>query len=189
VSSRSVKIFLLAWMVAAGAVPMAGCSAAHRQLLPPASAYLYTVGPGDTLKVNVYREQQLTGEYIVSGKGEITLPLVGDIEVAGSTLEAARADIVAALGKQYLNPQVTVETIKFRPVFILGEVNQPGEYEYRERMTVVALIAKAGGFRFRANKKLAYVRHENEDGETPYSLTSGAILQPGDVVRIGATII
>jgi protein involved in polysaccharide export with SLBB domain len=189
VSSRIAKAILAAGMVVSISVPIIGCSAARREQLPPASAYRYQVGSGDTLKVNVYREQQLTGEYTVSGSGNITLPLVGDVKVAGGGLEEARAAIVAALARQYVDPQVTVETIKFRPVFILGEVNQPGEYDYRERMTVVSLVAKAGGFRFRANKKVAWIRHQDEDAEAAYALTSGAVLQPGDVVRIGATII
>lgn len=168
---------------------LSACATTGVQTLPPASAYRYVIGTGDTLKVSVYREPQLSGEYKVDGTGAISIPLVGAIKIAGATREDAQQKIAAALNAgTTLNARVVVETLKFRPVYILGEVAKPGEYEYQERMTLPALVAAAGGFHFRANQKVAFVRHDNEDQERPYQLTSGAVVLPGDVVRIGSTI-
>ncbi len=177
-------------LLVAGLAMTTACAARQPiATLPPASAYRYVIGTGDVLKVSVYREAQLSGEYPVDGRGMIAIPLVGTIHVGGGSLDDAQAAIAAALNKTAtLNARVVVETAKFRPVYILGEVVKPGEYAYQERMTLPALVATAGGFHFRANKKIAYVRHDDEDTEHAYHLTSGAVVRPGDVVRIGSTI-
>jgi len=173
-----------------GLVMTSGCGAREPvSTLPPASSYRYAVGTGDVLKVSTYREPQLSGEFTVDGRGMIAMPLIGSVHVGGNSLEEAQAAIATALNRSAtLNARVVVETVKFRPVYILGEVLKPGEYEYQERMTLPALVATAGGFHFRANKKIAFVRHDNEDAEHAYRLTSGAVVRPGDVVRIGSTV-
>lgn len=81
------------------------------------------------------------------------------------------------------DPRVTVNVASYRPVYVLGEVSNPGEYAYTERMTVYALVAKAGGFTYRANQNVAFIRHENEAQERAYSLTSGGAIMPGDTIR------
>jgi len=77
-----------------------------------------------------------------------------------------------------------VEMINLRPVYILGEVQKPGEFAYSDRMSVYALVAKAGGFTYRAHQGYVYVRGENEASERAVRLTSGTAIQPGDTVRV-----
>ena len=74
--------------------------------------------------------------------------------------------------------------INLRPVYILGEVQKPGEFPYADRMSVYALVAKAGGFTYRAHQGYVYVRGENEANERAVRLTSGTAIQPGDTVRV-----
>jgi polysaccharide export outer membrane protein len=76
--------------------------------------------------------------------------------------------------------------VAYRPIYILGEVQKPGEYQFAEGMSVYGLVAKAGGFTYRANENVVFIRHDREAEERAYSLTSGAAVLPGDTVRIGA---
>lgn len=153
-------------------------------LLPTVDQVEYRIGAGDRLALAVFREPDLSGEFTVNESGLISLPLVGDIAAGGKTVPDFRADLTTLLGSQYVrNPNVTVSVVNYRPVFVLGEVARPGEYEYSERMTVLALVAKAGGFTFRANESVVAIRHENEPEEKIYTLTSGAAIMPGDTVR------
>lgn len=148
--------------------------------------YDYQLGAGDKLKVVVYGEDRLTGEFPVGTDGSVSFPLVGEVPAAGRTLDAFHADLVGRLAAKFLrDPSVTVEIENFRPVFILGEVTRPGEVPYAKGMTVNSLVAVAGGFTYRADRGRAMIRHEAEPAETSYRLTSDAAVRPGDTVRIG----
>ena len=150
------------------------------------ASYVYRIGPGDRLKVLTYGEEKLSGEFTVSSKGELAIPLLSPVPAAGKTLEELLSLVAEQLSRELLrDPRVTVEVVSYRPVFILGEVNRAGEYAYSERMTVFALVAKAGGFSYRADQKFAYIRHDGEAAEVAYRLDSGTVIRPGDTVRIG----
>ncbi len=147
--------------------------------------YVYQIGPGDRVKVTTYGEDRLTGEFTVNSAGAISFPLLGTVPVAGKTLPEFNADLQQRLASGFMkNPQVAVEMLTFRPVYILGEVQRPGEFPYGERLSIYALVAKAGGFTYRANQKFAYVRGENETAERAVRLTSATAVQPGDTIRI-----
>lgn len=151
-----------------------------------AQSFIYRLGPGDRLRITTYGEPALSGEFAVSGSGTLAFPLIGDVAVAGKPASDVRDEIRARLGAQYLrNPNLTVEIVNFRPVFILGEVAKSGEFPYAERMTVFTLIARAGGFTYRANRKIVFIRRESEVEERAYQLTGSLSIQPGDTVRIG----
>ena len=166
-------------------VLLAGCATVATEELPTVGEAEYRIGPGDTLNIAVFREEALSGEFVVGEQGMVSLPLVGDVEAVGKTIPQFRDDLVALLGGEFVrNPQVAVSPVSYRPVYILGEVEQPGEYEYSERMSVYALVAKAGGFTYRADESVVFVRHGDEAEEKAYRLTSGAAVMPGDTVRI-----
>ena len=148
-------------------------------------AYQYRIGTGDRLRVQTYGEQRLSGEFAVGSDGALSFPLVGDFPAAGKTLAEFKDEFTARLGSEFLkNPQVSIEIINFRSVYILGEVAKPGEFSFNSRMSVFALVAKAGGFTYRANQKYAYIRHENDNEEQAVRLTSATAVQPGDTIRI-----
>jgi protein involved in polysaccharide export with SLBB domain len=167
----------------------AACATSPSRVALRAPDYVYQLGQGDKVKVSVFGEDQLTGEYLVNGNGDISFPLLGPIKAAGRSVEELRTDLQGQLGKEYIrDPKVTVDIVNYRSVFILGEVAQPGEFAFSERLTVYALVAKAGGFTYRANQKSAYIRHEDQRGETQYILESATAVRPGDTVRIGQRI-
>ncbi|WP_240338895.1 polysaccharide biosynthesis/export family protein [Novosphingobium sp. BW1] len=166
---------------------LAGCGVQVSRELPSVGVVEYRLSPGDQLHLEVFREESLSGDYVVNDAGAITLPMAGDFLVTGKTLAQARAELEALLAGGYVREaRVNLTMAEYRPVFILGEVTRPGEYGYAQRMSVHALVAKAGGFTYRANEKVVYIRHALEGEETAYALTSAAAVMPGDTVRIGA---
>ena len=166
---------------------LAGCATTATQTLPTIDQVEYRLGPGDRLALTVFREETLSGEFQVNESGLVSLPLVGDIAAQGKTLQQFRADLTELLGREFVrDPNVTVNVINYRPVYILGEVANPGQYDYAENMTVFALVARAGGFSYRADQSVVMIRHENEPEERAYRLTSGGAVLPGDTVRLVA---
>lgn len=174
---RSLALILCAMLM--------GCAATATTTLPSASAVEYRLSPGDRLKMEVFREEGLSGEYAINDQGTVTLPLVGELPAAGKTLAQLRGELTATLAQQYVRgARVSLDVVGYRPIYILGEVQKPGEYAYGDRMSVLALVAKAGGFTYRANENVVFIRHASEPSETAYRLTSGASVLPGDTVRI-----
>jgi polysaccharide export outer membrane protein len=168
------------------ALSMGACARLDLPAAAAASDYVYKLGAGDKIKITVFGEEALNGEYVIEGSGVISFPLLGKIEAKGMTLDAFRATLETRLGAEYIrDPKITAEIANFRSVYILGEVVSPGEFKFAERMTVYALVAKAGGFTYRADQKSVYIRHENDPLEIRYAMTSGTAVQPGDTIRIG----
>lgn len=163
-----------------------GCSTVATVSLPSVDKVAYHLSPGDRLKLEVFGEEGLSGEYVINDQGHIGLPMAGDIPAAGRTLAELRQELTTLLGQQYVrNAKVNLDIVSYRPIYILGEVQRPGEYEYVEGMSIYGLVAKAGGFTFRANEEVVFIRHGKEAEEQAYRLTSGGAVLPGDTVRIG----
>lgn len=146
----------------------------------------YEIAPGDRLKVNVFGDTTLNGEYGVDQTGAVSVPLVGAVAVAGKSTGGAAGAIAAALrsGGYMRDPRVTVEVVNFRPFYILGEVNKPGEYPYKAGMSLFAAVATAGGYTYRADSGTVYIRKGSEGVEREYRLSSDIAIMPGDVIRI-----
>ncbi len=146
---------------------------------------VYLLAPDDKLRITVYGEEKLTGEFMVGSDGNIAFPLVGAISAAGLTLADLQAKIVNDLGTAYLNnPRVSVDILEYRPIYVLGEVNKAGQFPYKVGMTVNAAVATAGGFSYRANQKIVAVQHYDQASEKRYQLTSDILVRPGDTIRI-----
>ncbi|MBB4611030.1 polysaccharide biosynthesis/export family protein [Sphingomonas sp. gentR] len=175
-------------MLASSAV-LSGCATAPAPPLP-ASEYgqanqPYTLGVGDKLRVNVYREPELSGEFSVNGTGAITMPLVGEVPVKGMTRAQVEAELTRRLGSGFVrNPSVSVEVYDFRTFSILGEVQRPGNYPAREGTTLTAAIAVAGGYTYRANERRLLLRRAN--GQSYYSVDADANVEirPGDTIQV-----
>jgi protein involved in polysaccharide export with SLBB domain len=145
----------------------------------------YRLGISDKLKITVYGEDDLSGEFVVDSTGQIQLPLVGQVKAANLTLHEFKAEVVAALSDGYLkDPKVSVEVLNYRPFYIMGEVNKPGEYPYENGLTVLSAIALAGGYTYRANDDKVYVRHNGESQEHTMPADSKTKILPGDIVRV-----
>lgn len=143
------------------------------------------LGSGDKLRLIVFGETALSGEFVVSGSGVVSLPLVGEVRAAGATLNGFREAVAAALMQGYLkDPRVSVEVLTYRPFYILGEVARPGEYPYTSGLTVLNAIATAGGYTYRANTRRIFIRGANEAQERALSLDATLTVGPGDTLRI-----
>lgn len=169
----------------AGCAVLMGCATTSARLLPSVDVVEYRLAAGDKLKLQVFREDALSGEYVITNQGTLGLPMVGEVQAAGKTLTELRNELTAALSQSYVrNARINLDIVTYRPIYILGEVQKPGEYGYVDRMSVHALVAKAGGFTYRANEHVVYLRHAGDAEETVYKLTSGAAVLPGDTIRI-----
>lgn len=151
----------------------------------PVRSSTYRLGAGDKLRIAVFGVDALGGEFTVPGSGRVSLPLIGSTQAAGTTVDQLQATIESALRGGYLkDPHVTVEVLNYRPFYILGEVNKPGEYPYTDGLTVLNAVARAEGFTYRARTKIFKRRSLNEADEHVEKLTAGAPVQPGDTIRI-----
>ncbi|HEX5327165.1 MAG TPA: polysaccharide biosynthesis/export family protein [Acetobacteraceae bacterium] len=151
---------------------------------PPQDAY--RLGPGDQVRVITVAEDTLTGQFSVDAAGRIAVPMLGSLPAAGLSPAELGDEVAAALVKRGLvrAPSVSVEVIRYRPIFVLGEVNKPGEFPYQPGMTLLGSVALAGGFTYRAVEDRASVVRTS-DGHTIEGLAGReSALQPGDVITI-----
>jgi protein involved in polysaccharide export with SLBB domain len=166
----------------ADAAPMATPQSSSQ----PDEGLNYRLGPDDKIRVITFDEPQLTGEFFVNSSGNISLPLIGDVPAKGRTVGEVRADIENMLRQGYIkNPSVSVEVLTFRPFYILGEVNKPGEYPYTNGLTVQNAVATAGGYTYRANEKYIFIKHENDTEEIKTTVEASTAVHPGDTLRVG----
>jgi polysaccharide export outer membrane protein len=149
----------------------------------------YRLGSGDQLKITVYGEERLTGEFAVNGQGTVAYPLLGELPAAGKTVGELEKLITAGLADGFVNnPSVGIEVANYRPYYILGEVTKPGEYPFTDGLTVFSAVARAGGFTYRADQKRIYIHHKSAESETKYRLEGNTPVQPGDTIRVGERI-
>ena len=150
----------------------------------------YALGVGDSLAVQVYNEPYLDGVYRIQNDGAIRLPLIGSIPMIGLTLSAAQAAVEAALSDGYLrDPQILLKIDAYRPFYILGEVQSPGQYKYEKTISVLNAVAIARGYTYRANQKRFKILRAgtalNAQGHRDY-VTIGPqdVVLPGDVLLV-----
>ena len=162
---------------------------AGEQAVQQQSIGAYTLGNGDQLRITVFGQQDLSGQFEVDGTGSISMPLIGQVEALGLTTRELEQEIASKLEGDYvLNPRVSAEVINYRPFYILGEVNRPGEYPYTSGLTVMNAVAAAGGYTYRANKKVIYIKNVDSSQEQAFELTTSTVVRPGDTLRIGERI-
>jgi len=151
----------------------------------PSLAPSYRLGTGDQVRIIVFGEEDLSGEFFVDGSGMVSLPLVGEVPAANKTLAEFRAELEARLSDGYLNdPRVSAEVLNYRPFYILGEVEESGEYPYTDGLTVMNAVARAGGFTYRANTRVVYIKRSDTNAEVEVPLTATVRVMPGDTIRI-----
>lgn len=146
----------------------------------------YRLGSGDKIRVITFGEESLTGEFQVTGSGNVSLPLIGEVKAQGLNVPEFQTAVETALKDGYLkDPHVSVEVLNYRPFYILGEVNKPGEYPYTNGLTVMNAVATAEGFTYRANTRKVFIKRADATNEREYPLTSTTLVAPGDTIRIG----
>ena len=145
----------------------------------------YQLGAGDKVRLSVFGENDLGGEFEIDGSGDVRLPLIGQVKAAGLTVRGFEEKIVKLLQDGYLrDPRVSIEVVNYRPFYIIGEVNKPGQYSYVDGMNALNAVALAGGYTNKADKSEVYLQRNGKAGEQAYPSDETTKVQPGDVVRI-----
>lgn len=149
----------------------------------------YKLNAGDTVRIYVYSEPDLTFERLLVGHdGRIPYPFLGELKVAGKTVAQLQQLLIHGLEPDYLiEPRISVNIVEYRPFFINGEVNRPGGVAFQPGLTLRKAISLAGGFTERANKKyiLVITAEKPELGEQKVRLDY--LVQPGDVFTVKDT--
>ncbi|MGF1594902.1 MAG: polysaccharide biosynthesis/export family protein [Kiloniellaceae bacterium] len=178
---------------AAGFVPLmfalllAGCAGGLSSLppLPESETGAYSLGAGDRLRLQVFGQEELSQEYLVSDSGVITMPLIGSVEAEGQTLATLEQDIAQRLSDGILvDPNVTAEIVAYRPFFILGETRAPGQYPYVPRMTVLTAVSMSGGFTFRAERDEVSITRLVDGQMAEFRADPLDFVEPGDVINV-----
>ena len=145
----------------------------------------YVLGVGDRVRVIVYGEEDLSGDYEINSTGMLAFPLIGETRAAEQTVQQFEAALRTKLKSGYLNdPRVSVQVITYRPFFILGEVSKPGGYPYVNGMTVLNAAALAGGYTYRADEGGVTIVHAADSAKKEQRAREDAVVMPGDIVRV-----
>jgi len=157
--------------------------------LPPltdTAAGPYRLGVDEQVRVVIFGQDQLTGQFRVNDRGNISVPLLGPIPAKGLTTGELENSIAMRLREKkiLLDPSVSVEVLGYRPVFILGEVVKPGQYPYEPGMTVLTTVAIAGGFTYRAQTGYASILRTEHGSSVEGRVPRGAEVLPGDVITV-----
>lgn len=177
-----------------GGPPQAGSTAAANVVAAPPG---FLIGPEDVLGIVFWRNEQLSGDVFVRPDGKISIPLLNDVHAAGLTPEQLRDSLIQAASKFVEEPDATVvvKQINSRKVFVTGKVAQPGQHPLTANMTVLQLIAVAGGLQeYAETSRILIVRVES--GKTQYfrfnyndvvkqkNVGQNIALKPGDTVVV-----
>jgi len=144
----------------------------------------YRLGAGDKIKLDVYNEEDLSGEFDLGAGGSLSLPLVGQISADGLTVQEFEQKLTEKLKVYLKDPKVSAQVLTYRPFYISGEVKTGGEYPYSNGLVVRDAVAKAGGYTYRAVTSHVYIRRANETIEIKYPLDRQVKVWPGDNIRV-----
>jgi polysaccharide export outer membrane protein len=152
----------------------------------PAVPYpTYRLGSGDQLRVIVFGQDNLSRLYNVDSSGSVALPLIGPIRARGFTTAQLANYIANELKQKYVkDPKVSVEVETYRPFFILGEVNKPGQYPYVNAMTVEAAVAIAEGYTERAKQRMVRLTRKFGGVMSTVMVPPDYPVQPGDTIYV-----
>ncbi len=143
------------------------------------------LAPGDKVRVTVFEEDRLSGEFEVDAVGNLTVPLAGTVPAKGRTTDDVARSIAAGLRGQFLtSPKVTVTSVSLRPFYILGEVTRPGEYPFRTGLNVLSAIAVAGGPTYRASKAKVQIQRAGTEDFKDFPMDPSVMIAPGDLIKV-----
>jgi polysaccharide export outer membrane protein len=179
------------------ALILAGCSASGQiapqdvqsaSYGPPpsrGSAGPYVLGPGDKVRLKVYGDTDVNGEYEVNSSGFVSIPLVGQVKAAGLTTHQLETALISRMkGKIAQDPKVNVEIATYAPFYIYGEVKKAGVYPFQPGLTVADAVATAGGLTYRADESKVLLRRAGSKQTMIVPVDGPVRLFPGDNVRV-----
>ncbi len=174
---------------AAAALLLTACDTMDPALQPVTDAggppQVVRLAAGDKVKVTVFGEDSLTGEYQIDAGGNLSMPLAGTVPASGLTQNELERRLAGKLSSGFLkNPRVTVEVTSFRPFYILGEVEKPGEYPYRPGLNIMSAIAVAGGNTYRASRSKVYIQRNGAGSFQEVPFGPAIQVYPGDIIKV-----
>lgn len=189
---RLLRLAIRFIAVFAGGVALASCASSDYPFTTVAEANSsvssdHLLGPGDEIRVTVFDEENLSGEFQIDTAGTLALPLIEPVAISGMTPAQLAETIRGRLdqGGYVLNPQVSVDVLSYRPIYVLGQVGQPGEYPYTANMNHLQAIAKAGGYTARADKGSLVLQRSHWESPREMRLSADPLLvQPGDTIIV-----
>ena len=157
----------------------------QKALISDAASTSPNLQPCEKIKVTVFGEDRLSGEYEIDPGGNVALPLAGTVKAAGLSQHELEVALTKKFRGEYLrDPKVTVEVLSFRPFYILGEVARPGEYPFKGGLSVMSALALAGGSTYRASLSSVMIQHAGEAGFKEYPMSPTIPVLPGDLIRV-----
>ena len=157
------------------------------EAVPPlgTSDMTYQLDYGDRIKINVFNQPELSGEYTLDGDGRFSMPLIGTVEAAGMTSAELEQHLVERYKPDYLvNPRIFIQVLNYRPYYLIGEVRGTGAFPYRAGMTYMQAIAIAGGFTYRAKQDHVFVIRGDDPEQDEIKLSVEEKVKPGDIIRV-----
>lgn len=159
----------------------------------------FRLQPGDRIDIQVFREDDMSGTYDIDPSGNLMFPLLGKFQAAGMEMDELAEYLTRMLKKFLVDPQVSVSRAEasIKSISVLGNVSNPGTFDFSPGATLMRLVSEAGGFAKSANKrKVRIVRLENDE---KISITVNAsdiingkeedvMLQPGDMIFVPESI-
>jgi polysaccharide biosynthesis/export protein len=183
------RLLLCSGMLAI-AVLICGCagsslSEAEQQAVVAAATSPAKLLPGDKIRIVVFGEDRLSGDYQLDQSGLISLPLAGTIKAQGLTQTELEQELAKKFRTQYLkDPKVTVTIATLRPYYIIGEVKSPGQFAYQSGLNVLTALAIAGGPTYRASRTTVEIQRLGEKSMHEYSISESVPILPGDVIKV-----
>ncbi|GGA64575.1 capsular polysaccharide biosynthesis protein [Neiella marina] len=148
------------------------------------TAASYQLGPGDTFRIQVYGEDDLSMDVMLHNSGKFDYPYLGELDARGQTTAQLQALLTEQLRGDYLvNPKVMVSIVTFRQIYVNGEVNKPGGYPYQPGLTIDKAVALAGGFTERAAKENIMLNPDEGNNQVT-QVTPKQSISPGDIIVV-----
>ncbi|MCT8987044.1 polysaccharide biosynthesis/export family protein [Shewanella phaeophyticola] len=155
-----------------------------KPIIANAEVQNYRLGAGDTIIIKVYGEDALTLETQITNSGTINYPFLGSLKLNGLTIKEVEQIVYSSLkGDYFVEPNVFVGMVEYRPFYIHGEVKKPGGYPYQPGMTVNQAIALAGGLTERASEDKIAISREGTKVDSERG-TINSVIQAGDTIII-----
>jgi len=145
----------------------------------------YTLSPGDEVSITVFGEADLSIDVKLNENGVINYPLLGALSAGGMSVAELEKTITSELTGNYLvNPDVRVSVAEYRQVYINGEVNSPGGYDYKPGLTLSKAVALAGGFGEKASKERVTLTRVINGVSQQFRMRSTDAVLPGDIISV-----
>jgi len=162
-----------------------GSAQIQNEIQPIGSESAYQLDAGDRIRITVFNQDDLSGDYSLDDKGRFSMPLIGAVKAQGLTPAELENLLTKMFKPDYLvNPRIYVQVISYRPYYLIGEALGTGAFPYIAGMTYMKAIAIAGGFSYRAKQDYVYVIRADDAEQQEVKVDINEKVQPGDIIRV-----